>query len=98
MNDVSPCLGTAGTLFVSRGLAMHARNFLSRRLTTRRSRPSCRLGFEPLEDRAVPATYIVTTTNDSGTESLREAIDLSNASVGVRDRIAFNIAGTGVHT
>jgi hypothetical protein len=41
---------------------------------------------------------LVTNTNDSGAGSLRGAIDASNASVGVLDTIAFNIAGSGVHT
>ena len=44
------------------------------------------------------ATITVTNTNDSGAGSLRDAIDVSNASVGVLDTIAFNIAGSGVHT
>ena len=44
------------------------------------------------------ATYTVTNTNDSGTGSLRWAIDQSNASVGITDTIDFNIAGAGVHT
>ena len=44
------------------------------------------------------ATITVTNTNDSGAGSLRDAIEASNASVGVLDTIAFNIAGSGVHT
>ncbi|PYT05315.1 MAG: hypothetical protein DMF65_00490, partial [Acidobacteria bacterium] len=40
----------------------------------------------------------VTNTNDSGAGSLRQAILDSNASVGVKETIAFNIAGAGVHT
>ncbi|MFO0940977.1 MAG: hypothetical protein U0930_09430 [Pirellulales bacterium] len=42
-------------------------------------------------------TYMVTTTSDSGAGSLRQAILDANAHTG-SDRIAFNIAGTGVHT
>jgi hypothetical protein len=49
-----------------------------------------RLSLEALEDRTVPSTFIVTNTNDSGAGSLREAIDLANASVGVADTIVFN--------
>src|SRR5205085_11840872 len=43
-------------------------------------------------------TVVVTNTNDSGAGSLRQAILDSNASVGVRETIAFNIAGAGIHT
>ncbi len=43
------------------------------------------------------ATYTVTTTNDSGPGSLREAIALANANPGP-DLIAFNISGAGPHT
>jgi uncharacterized repeat protein (TIGR01451 family) len=40
--------------------------------------------------------YTVTTTNDSGAGSLREAIQLANASINSGDTIAFNIPGAGV--
>lgn len=43
-------------------------------------------------------TLTVTNTDDSGAGSLRQALLDSNASVGVLDMIAFNIAGTGVQT
>jgi trimeric autotransporter adhesin len=43
------------------------------------------------------ATFTVTNTNDSGAGSLRQAIIDANAAGGT-DTIAFNIAGTGVHT
>src|SRR5205823_13165604 len=43
-------------------------------------------------------TVVVTNTNDSGAGSLRQAILDSNASVGVKETIAFDIAGAGVHT
>ena len=46
----------------------------------------------------VLATYTVTNTNNSGVNSLRWAIDQSNASVGVDDTIDFSIAGLGIHT
>jgi hypothetical protein len=41
------------------------------------------------------ALYTVTNVNDSGAGSLRQAIVDSNASVGVKDTIAFNIPGAG---
>lgn len=43
-------------------------------------------------------TFTVTNTNDSGVGSLRQAIRNSNASIGTKDTITFNIPGTGVHT
>jgi hypothetical protein len=39
---------------------------------------------------------VVTSTADSGTDTLRDAINLANATPGP-DTIAFNIAGTGPH-
>ena len=46
---------------------------------------------------SVLATYSVTNTNDSGTDSLRDAIDKANSNPGL-DTINFNIPGTGPHT
>lgn len=46
---------------------------------------------------AKAATYTVTTTDDAGAGSLRQAIIDANGSVGA-DTIAFSIAGAGVHT
>jgi hypothetical protein len=43
------------------------------------------------------ATFTVTTVDDAGSGSLREAIASANASPGV-DRIVFAIAGAGPHT
>ena len=43
------------------------------------------------------ATFTVTTTNDAGAGSLREAITLANGSSGA-DTIDFSIAGSGPHT
>ncbi|WP_419195274.1 DUF4347 domain-containing protein, partial [Novipirellula herctigrandis] len=45
---------------------------------------------------AASATFVVTTTADSGAGSLRQAIIDANASTGA-DIITFSIAGTGVH-
>ncbi len=52
---------------------------------------------EILEDRLVPATYLVTNTADAGTGSLRQAILMADADT-TRDTITFSIAGTGVHS
>jgi parallel beta-helix repeat protein len=56
-----------------------------------------RLCVEPLEVRWLPSTYVVTTTDDSGPGSLRQAILDANAHQGP-DTIAFDIAGSGTHT
>src|SRR4051794_6326888 len=48
--------------------------------------------FERLEDRSVPSTFAVTTLNDGGTGSLRQAILDANANAG-GDVIDFNVAG-----
>lgn len=45
---------------------------------------------------AAGTTYTVTTTNDSGPGSLRDAIGLANTNVSSGDTIAFNISGAGV--
>src|SRR5262249_12550191 len=49
--------------------------------------PSVRLCLESLEDRTVPATFLVATTVDGGAGSLRQAILDANASSGA-DTIA----------
>ena len=43
-------------------------------------------------------TFIVINTDNSGTGSLRWAIDNANLNAGVTDVISFNISGTGPHT
>jgi titin len=53
--------------------------------------------LESLEDRLAPATFTVLNTNDSGLDSLRQAILNANASPGA-DLITFNIGGGGVQT
>ena len=45
---------------------------------------------------SVFATYTVTNNSDSGTDSLRDAIDKANSNPGL-DTINFNIPGTGPH-
>jgi hypothetical protein len=55
------------------------------------------LRVESLEDRLAPATFTVTSNQNGGTGSLREAISLANSTPGA-DIIDFNIAGTGVQT
>jgi hypothetical protein len=59
-----------------------------------RKRATRRLHLEGLEDRCVPAVFMVTTAADSGVGSLRTAITSANASVGVQDTIQFAI-GSG---
>jgi hypothetical protein len=58
-----------------------------------------RLLLEPLEDRRLLTTFMVTNTDDGGPGSLRSAmIDAENTpNVGGPDRIEFNIPGSGVH-
>ena len=55
---------------------------------------SCQPRLEALEDRQLPATFLVTTTADSGPSSLRQAILDSNTSPG-SDTIAFQIGKGG---
>src|SRR5262245_4739298 len=77
---------------------------LRRWFDSRRTRPlpgkrRRRLFMEPLEDRSLLATFLVTNTDDGGPGSLRSAmIDAENTpNVGGPDRIEFNIPGAGVH-
>ena len=63
-------------------------------MTRRRSR----LHLETLEDRTVPAVITVTSTADSGTGTLRQAIaDANSASYSGSDTIQFAL-GTGAQT
>lgn len=55
-----------------------------------RQRASHRPGLEPLEDRTLPATFTVLHTGNSGTGSLRWAINQANLDAN-EDTIAFNI-------
>src|SRR5262245_13662464 len=63
---------------------------------TNRSRLLCRPVLETLEDRAVPATFTVTNTNNANLGSLRRAINDANGTAGV-DTIVFAI-GSGPQT
>jgi hypothetical protein len=53
-----------------------------------------RLALEPLEDRTVPAPFIVTNLNDGGAGSLRQAITAANAAADA-DTITFAAGLTG---
>src|SRR5262249_50694515 len=72
----------------------------SRRLQRRSFRP----GVEPLEERQLLSTWVVTTALDNGDDnnptqgSLREAILLADTFGAAGDKIVFNIPGAGVHT
>jgi titin len=61
-----------------------------------RVRPN-RPSIEALEDRVLPSTFLVDTTNDAGPGSLRQAILDANAHPGT-DTIAFAIGDGGVQT
>jgi hypothetical protein len=61
----------------------------------RRARPP---RLEALEERTVPATFMVLSTLDGGADSLRQAILNSNASSDPRNTIQFALTGSGVHT
>jgi hypothetical protein len=54
--------------------------------------------FEFMEDRTLLSTFLVTTTADSGSGSLRQAIVDSNAATGATNTITFSIQGSGVQT
>jgi hypothetical protein len=51
---------------------------------------------EPLEDRWLPSTFVVTSINDNGPGTLRDAIQAANAQPGL-DQISFQIPGSGAH-
>ncbi len=55
-----------------------------------------RPGFDFMEDRTLLASFLVTTTADSGAGSLRQAILDSNGAVAGANTIEFDIASTGV--
>ncbi len=55
-------------------------------------KPITRLTLRMLEDRCVPAGFVVSSAADSGTGSLRAALTSANSNLGA-DTITFNIAG-----
>jgi FG-GAP repeat len=57
----------------------------------------CRLMLEQLEDRTVPASFLVTNLNDAGDGSLRQAILDANGAAGADD-IQFQAGLTGIIT
>src|SRR5271157_5831525 len=76
-------------------------NRVSRRIRSRSRKRPLNLSFEFVEDCELLATFTVTSAVDpsgpSGTLTLRQAIDASNATPGP-DTIDFNTPGPGVHT
>ena len=61
-------------------------------------RHRCSLGVARLEDRTLLATFVVSSTNDSGPGSLRQAILGSDSATGQTNNIDFNIPGSGVQS
>ena len=57
-------------------------------------RRTVRLRLEPLEDRSLPSTYLVTNLNDSGTGSLRAAVTAADANPGSTIDFAHGLHGT----
>ena len=65
--------------------------------TRRKLRRPHRLQLETLEPRRLPSTFLVTTTQDNGPGSLRQAILDANANSGL-DTVAFAIGKGGIQT
>jgi hypothetical protein len=76
---------------------MFADVFRARRSRHDRGRRSLKLRLEPLEQRWLLSTFLVTNTNDAGPGSLRQAILDSNLTPG-HNTIDFDIPGAGVQT
>lgn len=73
--------------------------FGSRARSTRCRPHTNRLQVELLEDRLVPTTFTILNANDSGANSLRDAILQANADLSPgTDIIQFNIPASGVQT
>lgn len=68
-----------------------------RRRFDRLARKAVRYAIESLEERRLLSTYVVTNPNNSGSGSLRDAIQQANSNSGL-DVINFNIPGSGVQT
>ncbi len=72
--------------------------FEKKKIQPVRLRPRLRLCLEALEDRVVPASFLVTSTADDGSAgTLRAAIAQANASSDATNTISFNL-GAGAHT
>jgi parallel beta-helix repeat protein len=78
---------------MARHLRRFARQFCAARGVPSNSRRRSRLVVQTLEDRTTPATFVVTSAADSGTGTLRDAINFANGSAGP-DTITFDTAGT----
>ncbi|MFM7167099.1 MAG: hypothetical protein ACKO3T_17820, partial [Planctomycetaceae bacterium] len=83
------------TLFAAGSLAGPARRPRNATRSPHRRRRSWQVQL--LEDRALLATFEVTSTGNSGTGTLRWAIEQANATFG-QDLISFNIPGSGVQS
>src|SRR2546430_2182683 len=78
-------MSVSATFKIQRSIAMNHRIIRQAVQTTTASI------FEQLEDRKLFAAYVVTSLADNGPNTLREAIDMSNQSVGVHDTINFDV-------
>src|SRR5262245_18746337 len=71
------------------------RSLRTHRSPARKQRPRTKLTLETLEDRTVPATFMVTNTTDGGSGSLRQAIldanTTANTNTSTPDQINFSI-------
>src|SRR5688572_8602930 len=67
----------------------HGRSCPRVRRSSRTGRHNVRPVLQPLEDRAVPAAYVVVNPSDAGVGSLRQAILDTNANPGA-DTITFD--------
>jgi hypothetical protein len=76
------------------------RQSIDRRTATKARRHPCRPRLVQLEDKCAPAVFTVTSTDDGGPGSLRQAmLDAEGAAnSGAPDEIHFDIPGPGVHT
>jgi hypothetical protein len=64
--------------------------------STRRRQTSFRAELEALEPLTLLASFVVSSTADSGAHTLRAAIIASNAATGQTNTISFSFAGSGV--